>query len=65
MFGCSFEQEYKIHVTVSMKINSFLLLVSMLIMIIPTFILLTGEIIVFLNGNLVQRKDKLLQVEME
>jgi hypothetical protein len=40
-------------------------MVSMLMMIINVFILLTGEIIALLNGNVVQQRDKLLQVEME
>jgi hypothetical protein len=47
------------------SINSIILMVSMLMMIINVFILLIGEIIVLLNGNVVQRRDKLLQVEME
>jgi hypothetical protein len=44
------------------SINSHILMVSMLM--INVFILLTGEIIVLLNGNLVQRMDKLLRGEM-
>jgi hypothetical protein len=40
-------------------------MVPMLMMIINVFILLTGEIIVLLNGNVVQRRDKLLQAEMD
>jgi hypothetical protein len=37
----------------------------MLMMIINAFILLIVRIIVLLNGNLMQRMEKLLQVEMD
>jgi hypothetical protein len=37
----------------------------MLMMIINPFILLTSGIIVLLNGNVMQKMEKLLQVEME
>jgi hypothetical protein len=40
-------------------------MVSMLMMIINVFILLTGIMIVLFNGNMVERAVKLLQVEME
>jgi hypothetical protein len=46
-------------------INSIILMVSMLMMIINAFILLTITIIVLLNGNLRQIMEKLLQVEMD
>jgi hypothetical protein len=39
-------------------------MVSMLMMIINVFIFLTGEIIVLLNENLVQRMNNLLQEGM-
>jgi hypothetical protein len=47
------------------SINSLVLKVSMLMMMINVFILLTAIIIVLFNGNMVQRLVKLLQVEME
>jgi hypothetical protein len=46
------------------QINSLALTVSML-MIIKRFILLTGEMIVLLHGNLIRRMVKSLQVNME
>jgi hypothetical protein len=40
-------------------------MVSMLMMMINVFILRIGKLIVLLNGNIMQRLVKLLQVEME
>jgi len=47
------------------QINSISLVVSMLMMIINAFILLTLLIIVLLNGDVMQKMEKLLQVKME
>jgi hypothetical protein len=47
------------------QINSISLVVSMLMMIINPFILLTALIIVLLNGDVMQKMEKLLQVKME
>jgi hypothetical protein len=47
------------------RINFSIRMVSMLMMMINAFILLTKIIIVLLNGNIMQRLVKLLQVEME